>query len=260
MEDNTKFKAQEISLELIAEPDHAVRSHISDDSIDGLTDSIRHFGIISPIVVERVGDHYAVIAGHRRLLASRRARLKTVPCIIREANDTDKVAIRVQENFNRQDVNPVDEAAYIAELKEQHDYSVQQLSELTGLSDSAVRDRLAMIQYDQNILQAIHAEQISPTVAKHLAKIEDKALRDNYLNYAVRSGATATTVRHWAESAKREQLPPEPTDFKAETNSQGEHAYKPIAPCSFCGHEEEIPEMMLFYGHQTCADTIKGAW
>src|SRR3990167_7649355 len=104
---------QKISVDLIDDPIIAMRSGIDEAYIDELCRSIKEHGLINPISVKRVGDRYEVIAGHQRLLATRRVGIIFLDCIVRDIDMDESLIITAHENLVRQDVNPVDEAAFL---------------------------------------------------------------------------------------------------------------------------------------------------
>ena len=113
VEDQTPSDAVylELSVDQIAPNPRQPRTVFDEDALAELVHSIREIGLLQPVVVRRVGDGYALVAGGRRLRASREAGLATIPAIVRQTDDDDLLRDALLENLHRANLNPLEEAA-----------------------------------------------------------------------------------------------------------------------------------------------------
>ena len=196
-----------IDLHLIDEPENAMRSEINEEKLNELTESIRQNGILQALVVRQKGERFEVIAGHRRLLAARRAGLSQAPCLERVATDTEVFIIRMHENLVRHDVDVVSEARFIAEAITKSGFSEKELSEKLGRSEAYIRDRLTIAEMPEYIIVALRAEKIKLGVALALFEITDEQTRFNYVNSAIADGCTVENAKEWLRMWRRDSFP-----------------------------------------------------
>src|SRR5579859_5967110 len=183
------FQAK-ISITEIFPPAHAARANIDEAQLRELAESMKRVGLIEPLIVERVEGGFEVIAGHRRLLASQMAGLVTLNCMVREDSDPPAAALKIQENLYREDLSPVEEAAFYAELFDTLGQDVDKVCELVHQSRNYVEKRLLLLAGDAVVLQALVDKQIVLGVAEEINKIVLQSDRRYYLDWAVRVGAT----------------------------------------------------------------------
>jgi ParB family chromosome partitioning protein len=246
-----------ISLDIIDDPALAIRSNIDDESMDTLISSIRSFGVIQPILVKPVGERYEVIAGHRRLLASKAIGLLNIPAIVCNVDDITSEVMKMHENFCREDVNIVDEAIFLESIMEKLSLTVVQLAEKIGRSESYVRDRLSMKNLDPLVLNAIWQNQISASAAFWIDKIGDESVRRDWLGIAVRSGITSSQAQHWYQQWSMGQLPASPTTEIIEDMKTNISVSVKVVKCALCNLDIPLVEAILLYGHKECSDYAK---
>src|SRR5919202_573161 len=117
--------------------------------LDELTQSIKEFGLLQPLVVRRVADHYVVIAGGRRLVAARRAGLREVPVIVRDDEGARVRVLQLIENLQRQQLSPLDEARAYQEMLEIDALTTGSLAARLHVSTQTVRDKLRRLRADR---------------------------------------------------------------------------------------------------------------
>jgi ParB/RepB/Spo0J family partition protein len=243
-----------IPLELIDEPSRAIRSTFDTTQLAELAMSISDVGLIQPLVVERNGERFRVIAGHRRLVACQIAKYSPVACLVREPGQVDPAAVKLAENYYREAVNPAEEAAFLHELLNTRcggDTDV--LAALIKHPRSYVEDRLLLLRGDPGILEALKHRQISLGVARELNRVTDPNLRLIYLDAASRGGATVQVVRNWrtqeyqpAPQASAEDGTPAAAGFTPAT------AAAPAMVCLFCADSDEPERMEHVWLHRHC--------
>lgn len=152
--------ALEIPLERIQPNQQQPRQHFDQGSIAELATSITAHGVLQPIVVSRTADGYELIAGHRRVLASRVAGRTTIPAVIRE-DVTDRLELALVENLQRADLNAIETARAYKLLMETYDLTQEQLAERIGKSRSAVANTLRALAAPQVLQDAVQDGKIT---------------------------------------------------------------------------------------------------
>jgi len=178
------------------------RLQIDHDRVRELATDIANTGQLHAITVRPHADRYSLIAGRHRLAAVRLLRHPTIAATIINVDDCGAAAIRLQENINRTNLSPVEEATQLAGLVHQHPEGVDGLAQMLGRSVSWVLDRLDMKDWPDFLLGAVHAKDVSLAAARQLAKVTDKELCRFYVQTAIDHGVTAATARYWVQQWK----------------------------------------------------------
>ena len=152
--------AAEIPLERIVPNRQQPRQHFDQESIAELAASIKAHGVLQPIVVSRTPDGYELVAGHRRVLASRVAGRSSIPAVVRE-DVTDRLELALVENLQRADLNAIETARAYKLLMETYDLTQEQLAERLGKSRSAVANTLRALSAPQILQDAVQDGRIS---------------------------------------------------------------------------------------------------
>jgi ParB family chromosome partitioning protein len=251
---------------------------MDDDRMNSLVVSIRAVGVLEPLLVRPAGDGvFEVVAGHRRLKASRIAGLAELPCIDLETDELAD-AVKIHENLEREDLSPSDEAIFYAELYEQRGEDVDVVAELVKKSRGHVESRLHLIRGDKHVFAALAAGKISIGVAEELNKFSREEDRLFHLDYCTRTGATVATARQWRLDANRraELAPPAPaaepsnparTPEEEARLSLERTAFAGAAPweldtstekrpCSMCAAELEAWKMLKKHLCPDCATVV----
>ena len=151
------------------------RKHFDEDALLELSDSIKQFGIIQPLIVQKKEDHYEIIAGERRWRAAKMAGLKEVPAIIKSYTDREILEISLIENIQRENLNPIDEArAYKKMIKEFH-LKQDEVSE-------RVSNSMRLLKLDERVQQMVIDEMLTTGHARALISIEDRDLQFQMAN------------------------------------------------------------------------------
>lgn len=176
---------REIPVSAIEPDPHQPRQNFDQEKLQELADSIKLYGILSPILV-RVGKlpgRYTIVSGERRFRASQIAGLATIPAIVtqNEEEESKTLAIQLVENLQRADLSPLERATAIGALRDAHNLSIRDIAEKLSISKSAVQRSLEILQLPDDLLNALR-EGVAESKVLLLAKIEDASLRAAYLS------------------------------------------------------------------------------
>ena len=171
----TKRTVQEVELEQINAGRFQPRENFNEESLNELTESIKKHGVLSPILVRELGlNKYEVIAGERRLRASLKAGLETIPCLIDQKKDQDALESALIENLQREDLNAVEEARGYDRLKREFGLTQDEVATSTGKARSTIANSLRILSLPQRVLDYLAAGKIEKGHAKLLASLDAK--------------------------------------------------------------------------------------
>ncbi|MFZ1626988.1 MAG: ParB/RepB/Spo0J family partition protein [Candidatus Moraniibacteriota bacterium] len=153
---------------------HQPRLHFDETKLSELADSIREHGILQPLIVSPLGDgKYELIAGERRLQAAKQAGLATVPVVVREAGNQEKLELAIIENIQRHDLNPIEEAKAYLRLTDEFGLHQDEVAKKMGKSRPVVSNTMRLLILPVEIQRAIIEGKISEGHAKALLSIEN---------------------------------------------------------------------------------------
>jgi len=164
----------EIPLEKVVPNPGQPRKHFSESEIQELSDSIKEYGVLQPIMVHPAADgKYAIIAGERRWQAAKKAGILSISAIIKEMEESDILAVSIIENIQRQDLSPLEEAMAYNQLMKMHGYTQDQLSKKLCKSRSHIANLLRLLNLPQEVQDMIGDRRLSAGHAKLLLGISD---------------------------------------------------------------------------------------
>ena len=164
---------QKIKLSKIEPNREQPRKNFEEDALLELADSIRQFGVIQPLLVQKKDDYYEIIAGERRWRAAKLAGLKEVPVIIKDYTEQEVVEIALIENIQRENLNPIEEAFAYKRLLTEFNLKQDEVAERVSKSRTAVTNSMRLLKLDEKIQQMVIDEKISTGHARALLAIED---------------------------------------------------------------------------------------
>ena len=167
----------EIDVDQIAPSEHQPRHHFEDEGLEDLARSIKSRGIIQPIVVRRSGDSYRIIAGERRWRAAQRAGLTRVPVVIKEVAEGQQAQLlemALIENIQREDLNPIDEAAAYERLSTDFNMTQEEIAAAVGKDRSSVANHLRLLKLPHEVRAEVAAGRLSMGHARALLAIADE--------------------------------------------------------------------------------------
>lgn len=193
-------------LSLVEVPPSAVtpnprqpRGAFDEQELEGLADSIRDMGLLQPIVVRPLGDErYELIAGERRLRASKLAGLTSIPALVRRTDDTDLLKEALVENIHRVQLNPLEEAAAYQQLLEDFDVTQEELATRLGKSRPTISNMLRLLTLPPTVQRKVAAGVLSAGHAKAVLALEDRAAQERLADRIVAEGLSVRATEEIA--------------------------------------------------------------
>lgn len=149
------------------------RKYFDDAALEELADSIRQYGLLQPILVQKRKDYYEIIAGERRWRASMKAGLKEVPVIIRDYTDQEVMELSLIENLQREDLNPMEEARAYRRLSEEFGLTQEEIAGKVSKSRSVVANSMRLLKLDDRVQEMVIKNQLTAGHARALAGLDD---------------------------------------------------------------------------------------
>ncbi|NLJ89710.1 MAG: ParB/RepB/Spo0J family partition protein [Clostridiales bacterium] len=153
------------------------RESFNEESIKELANSIKQYGIIQPLILQKNEDIYNIIAGERRWRAAKLAGLKKVPAIIKEYTPEETLAIALIENIQREDLNPIEEAKAFQNLITEYKLTQEELAEKISKSRTSITNSIRLLKLDKRVQQFLIEGKISTGHGRTLITISDKNLQ-----------------------------------------------------------------------------------
>ncbi len=183
-----------VDIDLIAPNPHQPRTVFDSEALDELAESIREHGVIQPLIVSKPetpgGAPYQLIAGERRLLASRRAGLERVPVIVKEASPQGLLELALVENLQRQDLGPLEEAFAFKRLGDDFALTQDAIANRVGRSRSAVANSMRLLSLSEEIQASLARNEITAGHARALLGIDDPMEQRRTWQRIVEAGLT----------------------------------------------------------------------
>jgi len=217
--------------EIVANPNQP-RKHFSESSLQELAGSISQQGDLQPVLVRPNlrGGGYELVAGERRLRASRIAGLATIPALVKELTDEESLAIALVENLQREDLNPIEEALGLQQLQKQFNLSQEALAQKIGKSRPAVANTMRLLQLPEEIQNDVRDNLISAGHARALLALHDDSIQQTIWKQIKEEGLSVREAERLVQDFRDHGVDP--------TNEQ------PIAqtrPKTQSGDEEMLP-------------------
>ncbi len=212
--DSAASGVTEIELERLRPSPYQPRTDFDEEAIKQLAASIRKQGLVQPIVVRRVGNHFELVVGERRLRAARLAKLKTLPALVREFSDNDAAAVTLIENIQREDLNPIEEATALQRLSKQLNYTHEQIADLVGRARATVTNLIRLLELHSDVQEWVREGHLSMghvrmliTLPKPRQRELAKMIRDRGLS--VREAERLKVQKKSTTSRSKPQLDPD---------------------------------------------------
>ena len=200
----------EIPLERLSANPFQPRAEFDAEKLEELAESIRLHGVLQPVVVRRFGDDYQIIAGERRWRAAQMAGLKAIPAVVRELDDAGMIQVALIENLQREDLNPIEEAAAYRKLMDEFDTTQEQLSATLGKSRSAIANAVRLLNLPDEVQEHVAQGRLSGGHARCLLAVSGTDLQLRLADEVIEKGLsvrqTEELVKKLARNVSRETM------------------------------------------------------
>jgi len=187
------------------------RKLFNQDELKELTESIRAYGLLQPILVRYVGGNYEIVAGERRWRAAIEAGLKEIPVIVKELSEKETVEIALIENLQRSQLSPIEEARGYRYLMEQFDLTQEEVAEAVGKNRATVANSLRLLKLPLELMTLIENGKLPLGHAKVLLSVRDEIAQSNLAAKVVEDGLSVRELEQMVARAKvlesRETIP-----------------------------------------------------
>jgi ParB family chromosome partitioning protein len=216
----------ELALDQIEANPFQPRTDFDEEMLRELAESIKNQGVIQPVTVRKMGrEHYQLIAGERRLKASKLAGLKTIPAFIRVANDEQMLEMALIENIHRQNLNAIEVAISYKRLIEECDLTQEQLSEKVGKNRTTITNFLRLLKLPPEVQIALRDGSISMGHARALLSVEQETTKLRLLKLILDEGLSVRQIEQMVreinvpkDDKKKRKSPELPEKYKKITS------------------------------------------
>ena len=227
------------------------RHNFDQISLEELAQSIRENGVITPLTLRKNGEKYQIIAGERRWRASRVAGLKEVPAHVIEADDRTAFALGLIENLQRQDLDPMEEAAGYKTLMEEYGMTQEQAAQRVGKSRPAVANALRLLQLPEHIAALVSDRELSAGHGRAVLSLKDPVKQDKLVQLILQDNLSVREAEKLAAQLQKEA----PEKVKAQKDIYVAQLEKDMT--GFTGHKITISHKpkkgkltIEYYGNQ----------
>ena len=147
------------------------------EAIDELAESIKRYGVIQPIIVNKKDGYYEIVAGERRWRASKKAELTEIPCIVRNDDERKSKEIALIENIQREDLNPIEKAQGFKQLLDDYGMKQQELADMIGMNRSTITNCLRILNLDPRVIQLALEGKLTESHCRSLLGYEDPEMQ-----------------------------------------------------------------------------------
>lgn len=252
-----KRRLIETSMSKIVISKEVDRMAVDVEKIRELSVSIREVGLLQPILLRPIDDVFEIVAGRRRFMACQKLEMSTIDSVVVDMDDKDAAIIRATENLSRENLTPLEEATIFSNLLNKYDMDFETIGEKFGYKPGTIRRRMDLLKMPTELRKAVHAGQISVSVAEELWPISDEGDMNYYLSFAIENGCTKNTARGWATEWRKAKR----RDKDSGANGGGQVGINEprvtYVPCDVCTGPVVIGEETILRCCKTCFATIK---
>lgn len=192
----------DLDIDRIDPADVQPRGVFREDRLEELASSIRHNGIIQPLVVRRTGDRFQIIAGERRWRAAQKAGLHRVPCIVKEVSQDNVLELSLIENIQREELNPIEQANAYKNLLEKRDLTQEEVAQRVGKERSSITNALRLLKLPLEVQKLVEEDKLSMGHARALLSVDSV---ERQILFAKEITTRALSVREAEQLVKRPQ-------------------------------------------------------
>jgi ParB family chromosome partitioning protein len=210
----TSDASTEIDIDLIDPNPDQPRTRFAQENLDELAASIKANGVVQPIVLRRKGSRFEIVAGERRWRASQKAELRRIPAVVRDVSDEKMLELALVENIQRQQLNPVEEAAAYKRLIESLGLTQEEVAERVGKSRNIVATSMRLLKLPGEIQRELEEGRLSAGHGRALLMSEDASVQQSVAQEIIDKGLS---VREAERAVKRARRNPQTTIPKGVT-------------------------------------------
>ena len=181
------------------------RKTFDEEKLRELADSIARHVMVQPIIVRQNGERFVIVAGERRFRAARMAGLTQVPVIVKALDDAEVMEVALIENLQRENLNPIEEAAAIRFLMEQHDLTQEEVAKRLAKSRPAIANSLRLLNLDDGVQDYVREGKLSAGAARALVAVKDVRKQRTLAQEAALRGLSVREVERRAHAANNEE-------------------------------------------------------
>lgn len=215
-----------IKVSLIEPNMNQPRKEFRKEELDELTQSIKQYGVLQPIIVKKNGERYEIIAGERRWRAAQKAGLTEIPAVIREYSKRESIEISIIENIQRADLNPLEEARAYNSLLEEYGLKHEEIAERVSKSRAAITNSLRLLKLDESIQQFVAEKKLNQGQARALLSIEDKDLQKQAAEEVIKKDLNVRKVEQLVKLLQTAKKRQEKTDDESKETRDYSLFYK----------------------------------
>ncbi len=204
----------ELNLDDLRPNPYQPRKIFKDEALQELSDSIKEHGVFQPIIVKKSIKGYEIIAGERRVRASKLAGLTKIPAIIREFTDAQMMEIALLENLQRENLNVIEEAVAYKSMLEKLNLTQEELSKKVGKSRSHITNILGLLRLPKSVQKMVINGELTMGHARMLSKLEDVEEIETLANKIVNESLTVRETEHIKPSKKQKQHVESTNEYK----------------------------------------------
>ncbi|GEL07568.1 nucleoid occlusion protein [Salisediminibacterium halotolerans] len=210
--DVSRQEVQQLPLEEIVPNPFQPRTVFDEEKIEELAETLRTHGMIQPIVVREREGKYEIIAGERRYRAVQMLQWETVPSVVKEFDDAKTASIALIENLQREELTSIEEAKAYRKLLDIHGLTQESLAQRIGKSQSAVANKMRLLQLIPSVQNALLERRITERHARSMLGLKDPELQEKLLNKILQDELnvqqTEETIKKWtADKPEKKQKP-----------------------------------------------------
>ena len=192
------------------------RKSFDREALEQLSDSIKKFGVLQPIVVKKVDEHYEIVAGERRWRAARMAGLKEIPAVIQNFTEREVMEISLIENIQRENLNPVEEAKAFNKLITEYSLTQDELAERVSKSRTAITNSMRLLKLCEPVQNMLAEGKITAGHARALLSIEDPAMQKKLAEQIIENSLSVRDIEKMVKNLQNPKVPPKPKEKEDE--------------------------------------------
>lgn len=254
IENTPKNEIVELNLDDLRSNPYQPRRTFDEEALQELSSSIKEYGVFQPIIAKKSIKGYEIVAGERRVLASRMAGLDKIPAIVKDFSDEEMMEIALLENLQRENLNAMEEAMAYKKIQQSLNITQEELAKKVGKSRSHVTNMMGLLNLPEEVKDMILTKEISMGHARILSKLEDKEQIKKLANDVIEKKLSVRQL---------EDITNSPIDFqrkkeiKRKEREGSEYSYIENALCDKLGTKVRIKKNKVEIKFENAADLTR---